>query len=105
MAHPRSLLWRLLHGRLMMASVRIDLHVHFRAQGVRWPLRSSDIVEVWDGQTQVGAVSGETIRRLLEQHLATAALQAVVATEMNSRLAEAMDKWDAIQALRAQTVV
>lgn len=60
----------------------LELRVLFRSQGTRWPLRTSDAVEVWSGMTLLGTISGGAIRMLIEHHLSAAQLQAHLAEEL-----------------------
>ena len=61
---------------------RLELRIFFRSQGVRWPLRPSDDVEVWDGDALLGYVTGDTLASLLKHHMLTALMQANISRQM-----------------------
>lgn len=55
---------------------RFSLHIVFRHQGFKWPLRDDDTIQVWtDGHELVTTVPARVIRHLVELHLANAAVQ------------------------------
>ena len=55
---------------------RLGLHIVFRQQGLKWPLRDDDHVEVWtDGHELVATVPIHVIRHMVELHLAQATIQ------------------------------
>ena len=61
----------------------VTLHICFRDQGIRWPLRDDYDVQVWTaGHALVATLSGRLIRQLVELHLAGA----VIGLEMQSRV-------------------
>ena len=61
----------------------LALHICFREQGFRWPLRDDYDVEVWTvGHELVATLSGRLIRQLVELHLAGAALQGEVISRL-----------------------
>ena len=62
------------------------LRVKFRSQGVQWPLRENDGIEVETADGSVGALSGEAIRHLIQHHLANAALQAYIVEDLRQQL-------------------
>jgi hypothetical protein len=62
------------------------LLVKFRSQGVQWPLRANDGIEVETADLSVGALSGEAIRHLIQHYLATAALQAYVVEDLREQV-------------------
>ena len=54
----------------------LSLHICFRAQGFRWPLRDDDDVQVWTASHQlVATLPARVVRHLVELHLAGAAMQ------------------------------
>lgn len=65
----------------------LALHVDFRAQGVRWPLRDDDRVEVWDDRTHVllFTMRGELLKALLRHHLDALTLQAVLRQDVERK--------------------
>jgi hypothetical protein len=57
-------------------SAPLGLHICFRAQGFKWPLRDDDDVQVWTaGHELVATLPARVIRHLVELHLAGAAMQ------------------------------
>ena len=55
---------------------------------MQWPLRDNDDVRIWtSGHELVATLSGRLLRQLVELHLATAALQADVGTQLRRPLA------------------
>jgi hypothetical protein len=66
--------------------MQLSLHVHFRNQGLKWPLRDEDDVQVWTlGHVLMATLSGRLIRQLVELHLAGAAVQAEVGVALRRR--------------------
>lgn len=68
---------------------RLELVAVFRAHGLRLPLRDDVSVELWSqGRNHcIGAVNGETLRFLVQHHLAQAALQTALAQDLEHELA------------------
>jgi hypothetical protein len=61
-----------------------DLELRIYNGGMRWRLTASATVEVWIGPHLVGSLSGASLSRIVQHHLATAALQAAVQREMDA---------------------
>ena len=59
----------------------VEIRVAFRS-GWRWPLRETDSVEVWRGNELLGSLSGETVRHLIQHHMADYELQREVHRDM-----------------------
>jgi hypothetical protein len=60
----------------------LELRIHFRAHGFRWPLADIDVVELWQGLDYRGQLSGRAIRSLVEHHVAAAALTETIHREL-----------------------
>lgn len=60
--------------------VPLSLHVVFRSQGIKWPLRDWDRIEVRDAGTHVlyFEITGELLKTLLRHHLDGLAVQALM---------------------------
>ena len=50
--------------------------------GSRWLLQPFAVIEVWTGAALVGSISGRTLTRIVEHHLAAAALAAGLQHEL-----------------------
>jgi len=56
----------------------IELRVAFRGQGLRWPLREGDTLEVWRGEDYCGEIPGRLVLELVGHHIAAAELVAAL---------------------------
>jgi hypothetical protein len=56
--------------------------VAFRSISTRWPLRATDVIEIWSGTVLLGTISGEAIRVMIAHHLATTQVQAMLVADM-----------------------
>lgn len=62
----------------------LEIRVAFR-DGWRWPIRDTDIIEVWRGQEHVGSLSGETVRHLIQHHMTGFEVQRAISDELSGR--------------------
>jgi hypothetical protein len=64
----------------------LALRVCYRSQGVRWPLRDDDLVEVWDARahTLYFVITGELLKTLLRHHLDALSVQAMLKQQMEA---------------------
>lgn len=73
----------------IQSTVSLSLHVIFRSQGIKWPLRDHDKVEVWDAQSHVlyFTITGELLKTLLRHHLDALAVQALMRNQLDATYA------------------
>jgi hypothetical protein len=71
----------------VVGALPVEIRVSFRNR-FRWPLHDEDAVEVWRGNEQLGEISGETMRHLVQHHMAGYELQRRVSEELDHQRPE-----------------
>lgn len=67
-------------------TARVELRVGFTGRDFRWPLRDTDVVEVWAvGGEMIGVILGETVRHLIQHHMMSVELQRRVSDDLAER--------------------
>lgn len=59
-----------------------ELELRIYQGGMRWKVQPSAQIEVWVGPVLLGVIAGASLLKIVEHHLATAALQAAVQHEL-----------------------